>query len=123
MASRSNTEAEYRSLADVTREILWFQKLLRDFHIVVTATAKLFCDSKSAIYIVTNPVFHERTKHVELDCHIVRNQLKAGTLTAIHVTSVNQLSDILTKPLHPSPFHFLLGRLSVSSLYLPRDPD
>ena len=123
VASRSSTEAEYRSLADVTREVLWFQKLLRDFHIDVTAIAKLFCDSKSAIYIATNPVFHERTKHIELDCHIVRNQLKVGTLTAIHVTSANQLADILTKPLHPSPFHSLFGRLSVSSFYLPRDPD
>ncbi|XP_013607520.1 PREDICTED: uncharacterized mitochondrial protein AtMg00810-like [Brassica oleracea var. oleracea] len=101
VASRSSTEAEYRSLVDVTREVL----------------------CKSAIYIATNLVFHERTKHIELDCHIVRNQLKVGTLTAIHVTSVNQLADILTKPLHPSPFHSLFGRLSVSSFYLPRDPD
>ena len=123
VASRSSTEAEYRALADVTHEILRFQKLLRDFHSDVTAVAKLFCDSKSAIYIATNPVFHERTKHVELDCHIVRNQLKAGTLNTIHVTSQNQLADILTKPLHPGPFRSLLGRMSISSLYLPRDAD
>lgn len=56
------------SLADTTREILWFQQLLQAFHIEVTTTAK------SAIYIATNPVFHERTKHVELDCYIVHNR-------------------------------------------------
>lgn len=123
VVSRSSTEAEYCTLADVTREIICFQKLLKDFRVDVMAVAKLVCDNKSAIYIATNPVFHERTKHVELDCHIVRNQLKAGTLKAIHVTSENQLADILTKPLHPGPFNSLLGRLSVSSLYLPSLPD
>lgn len=76
-------------MADVTREILWIQQLLSDFRIKVTHKAKLLCDNKYAIHIATNPVFHERTKHVEIDCHTVRDQLKLGTLTAIHVSSEN----------------------------------
>lgn len=119
VARRSSTEAEYRSLADVTREILWIQQLLKDFRVTVTATAKVFCDNKSAIYIATNPVFHERTKHIEIDCHTTRDQIKLGNLKLLHVTSENQLADILTKPLHTRIFYSLLTRMSLSNLFNP----
>lgn len=115
--SQSSTEAEYRSLAMVTCELIWLQQLLRDLCIHVTGPGKLYCDNKSALHIATNPVFHERTKHIEIDCHTVRDQIKAGRLKAFHVTTENQLADILTKPLHPGPFHSFLHRLSLSSLY------
>lgn len=72
VVSRS-TKPEYHSMVDVTREILWLQQLLRDFGISVTATAKLFRDK---------PIFHKRTKHIEIDCHTLRDQLKLGTLRA-----------------------------------------
>ncbi|KAG7594818.1 Reverse transcriptase RNA-dependent DNA polymerase [Arabidopsis thaliana x Arabidopsis arenosa] len=122
VVSRSSTESEYRSLAHATCEIIWLQQLLKDLHVKVTCPAKLFCDNKSAIHIATNPVFHERTKHIEIDCHTVRDQIKAGNLKTIHVPTGNQHADILTKPLHPGPFHGLLKRMSLSSLYLPK-PD
>ncbi|XP_024011196.1 uncharacterized protein LOC112086478 [Eutrema salsugineum] len=118
VVSRSSTEAEYRSLALATCELIWLQQLLRDLHVTVTCPAKLFCDNKSAIHIASNPVFHERTKHIEIDCHTVRDQLKFGNLKTIHVSTGNQLTDILTKPLHPGPFRSLLDRMNVSSLYL-----
>lgn len=119
VVSRSSTEAEYRSLALATCELIWLQQLLKDLHITMSSTPKLFCDNKSAVHIATNPVFHERTKHIEIDCHTVRDQIKAGCLLALHVSSGNQLADILTKPLHPGPFFSMLHRLSVSSLFLP----
>lgn len=119
VVSRSSTEAEYRSLALATCEIIWINQLLRDLLVTPTGPAKLYCDNKSAIHIATNPVFHERTKHIEIDCHTVRDQIKAGCLKTFHVSTGNQLADILTKPLHPGPFHSLLQRMSVSSLYLP----
>ena len=100
-------------MADVTREIMWLQQLLRAFHVEVTTTAKMFCDNKLAVYIATNPV----------DCHIVRQQLKKCMLKAIHVSSENQLADILTKPLHPGLFNSFLRCLSLSSLFLPNSPD
>lgn len=66
--SRSSTEAEYHSMALATCELLWLAQLLRDFRVQVTGPAKLFCDNKSAMHIASNPVFHERMKHVEIDC-------------------------------------------------------
>lgn len=122
VVSRSSTEAEYRSLALATCELIWIQQLLRDLLVHVTGPAKLYCNNKSAIHIATNPVFHERTKHIEIDCHTVRDQLKAGRLKMFHVSTGNQLADTLTKPLHPGPFHSLLQRMSVSSLFLPDSP-
>ncbi|KAG7577546.1 Reverse transcriptase RNA-dependent DNA polymerase [Arabidopsis thaliana x Arabidopsis arenosa] len=121
VVSRSSTESEYRSLAQATCEIIWLQQLLKDLHITVSCPAKLFCDNKSALYLSQNPVFHERTKHIEIDCHTVRDQIKAGNLKTLHVPTENQHADILTKPLHPGPFHHLLQRMSLSSLYLPDD--
>ena len=119
MVSRSSTEAEYRSMAHATCELLWFQQLLTFLGVHVTTQAKLFCDSMSAIYIATNPVFHERTKHVEIDCHTVRDQVKNGFLWLMNVSSSNQHADILTKPLQPGPFTSILARMSTSSLFTP----
>lgn len=123
VVSRSSTEAEYRSLALATCELIWLQQLLRDLHITPTACAKLFCDNKSALHIAMNPVFHERTKHIDIDCHTVRDQIKAGRLRTMHVSTLNQLADVLTKALHPGPFYSLIHRLSLSSLYLPSSSD
>lgn len=103
-----------------TKEMLWLNQMLCDLHIQVESSAKLFCDNKSAMHIANNPVFHERTKHIEIDCHITRDQVKKGFLKVLHVSTENQLADILTKPLHSGRFHSLLSRLSTSSLFLPQ---
>lgn len=73
VVSRSSTEEEYRSMADVTCDVIWLLKLLKDFRVKEVQPAKLFCDNRSAIYIANNLIFHERTKHIENDCHIVRD--------------------------------------------------
>lgn len=119
VVSRSSTEAEYRSFAMVTCELIWLQRILRDLCVQVTGPAKLYCDNKSAIHIATNPVFYERKKHIEIDCHTVRDQIKAERLKTLHVSMGNQLADILSKPLHAGPFRSFLQRLSLSSLYHP----
>lgn len=95
---RSSTEAEYRSLALVTCEIIWLLQLLHDLKIAVSSTTKLFCDNKSAIHIAS---------------------CARGTIRLLHVSSADQHVDILMKPLHRGPFHSLLGRMSLSSLFTP----
>ncbi|XP_019094528.1 PREDICTED: uncharacterized protein LOC109129936 [Camelina sativa] len=119
VTSHSSTESEYRSMALATCELLWLNQLLKDLRVTVTSPTKLFCDNKSAIDITTNPVFHERTKHIEIDCHTVRDQMKNGFLKLFHVSSANQHADILMKALQPGPFYSLLGRMSISSLFHP----
>ncbi|XP_072076471.1 secreted RxLR effector protein 161-like [Arachis hypogaea] len=76
--SRSSSEAEYRALANGTCKLVWLLKLLKEFKISPPVPVDIFCDNKSAIYIASNSVFHERTKHVEIDCHVARNKYKEG---------------------------------------------
>ena len=70
--SRSSSEAEYRALASCTYEVQWLIYLLNDFDISHLDPALIYCDNQSAIQIANNPTFHEQTKHIEIDCHIVR---------------------------------------------------
>ncbi|XP_045830696.1 uncharacterized mitochondrial protein AtMg00810-like [Trifolium pratense] len=70
--SRSSSEAEYRALASLSCEIQWLHYLLADLHIPITSPSSVYCDNVSAIYLTHNPTFHERTKHIEIDCHVIR---------------------------------------------------
>ncbi|XP_074351979.1 secreted RxLR effector protein 161-like [Apium graveolens] len=74
--SRSSSEAEYRSMADTTCEIVWLRSLLTELSVPQQAPTQLFYDNLSAIYIAGNPIYHERTKHIEIDCHLVREKLQ-----------------------------------------------
>ena len=76
--SRSSSEVEYCALASATCELQWLTHLLHDFGIVYTRPTLLFCDNRSALHIAANPVFHEHTKHIEIDCHIVWEKLHSG---------------------------------------------
>ena len=102
-----------------TREVQWLRQLLRDLGFTQKTPSRLYCDSKSAIYIATNPVFHERTKHVEIDCHRVRDALKSGVITAAHIGTKEQLADVLTKALGKVQFNHLMSKLGICSTHTP----
>ena len=117
--SHSSAEAEYRAMAATLRELKWLKRLLGDFGVKHSDPMQMFCDSKSAIYIATNPVFHERTKHIESDCHSVRDAVQDRLITFRHVRTTEQLADIMTKALGSSSFHYLLNKLGVRNLHAP----
>ena len=83
VVSVCSTEVEYRAIASTTREIVWLRRLLSDMGVSLSSPSPMYCDNKSAIQIAYNSVFHERTKHIEIDCHITRHQLKHGAIDTI----------------------------------------
>uniref|UniRef100_A0A2N9HM25 Integrase catalytic domain-containing protein n=1 Tax=Fagus sylvatica TaxID=28930 RepID=A0A2N9HM25_FAGSY len=117
VVARSSTEAEYRALADTTAELLWLRWLLQDLGIDCSTAVPIHCDNQSAIQIAHNDVFHERTKHIEIDCHFVRHHLLQGTLQLRSVSSQDQLADIFTKPMPPGRFRDLISKLKLVSLH------
>jgi len=119
IVSRSSFEAEYHALASATCELQWILYLLKDLNIQCSKLPVLFCDNQSALHIAANLVFHERTKHLEIDCHLVRGKLQAGVMKLLPVTSQDQLDDFFTKSLLHQPFNTLLFKLGLLDLYQP----
>ena len=105
--SLSSAEAEYRSLRAVIAELSWLTRLFVELQVPSILPIPVKSDSLAAIYIAKNPVFHERTKHIELDCHFVREKLHGGLISLSHIKTTDQLADIFTKPL-PRPQHYHL---------------
>ena len=113
--ARSSTEAKYRALVNTTSEILWLQWLLKDLGVSTSSTTPLYCDNQSAIHIVHNEIFYERTKHIKINCHFIRYHLVHGTLKLLLVSSKDQLADIFNKSHPKGRLHNLIDNLKLVS--------
>ena len=111
--SLSSTEAKYRSLRRLTTELSWFSRLLHELTISLVTPILVKCHSLVAINIARNLVFHERTKHIEIDCHFVRQKLMEGIISLSHVPTKAQLVDICTKSLPRTTYHLIFSKLGV----------
>lgn len=112
--ARSTAEAEYRSMAHATAELLWVQSLLTELGIQF-AKPTLYCDNLSAVALSHNPVLHARTKHMELDIHFVREKVVSQAMSVLHVPASAQIADVFTKPVSSSQFPILRTKLNVCS--------
>lgn len=115
LISLSSAEAEYRSMRHVVSEVTWLVRLLKDLSVGPSLPVAIHSDSQAAIHIARNLVFHERTKHVELDSHFVRQQFQAGLISLNFVPSQSQLVDVFTKSPHGSTHHSIISKLRVVS--------
>ncbi|GJX46175.1 uncharacterized mitochondrial protein-like protein [Tanacetum coccineum] len=119
--SRSSTESEYKALADTVAEITWLEALLRELRVPMATIPVLWCDNLGATYLTANPMFHARTKHIEVDFHFVREKVAEKKLSVRHISTKDQIADVFTKPLSSQQFESIrsshLTRLEISRCY------
>ncbi|KAL0285786.1 UNVERIFIED_CONTAM: hypothetical protein Sangu_2764400 [Sesamum angustifolium] len=96
-------------------ELLWISHLLGDFGVPILSPIPFYCNNKAAIYITEILIFHERTKHLDIDCHLVREHFKQGFILPSHIFSPQQPVDQLTKAIPAVPFARLLSKLGLLS--------
>ncbi|PKU73010.1 Retrovirus-related Pol polyprotein from transposon TNT 1-94 [Dendrobium catenatum] len=113
--ARSSTEAEYRALASAAAEILWLRQLLQELGCPQKLPTILYCDNTSAIALAHNPVFHARTKHIEVDGHFIRECIQNNSIQVHHISSKDQIADFFTKSLSAAQFKYLLNKLMSSN--------
>lgn len=102
--SRSSAEAEYRAIANCVAESCWLRQLLTELRHPPRRATVVYCDNVSATYLSSNPVQHQRTKHVEIDLHFVRDRVALGEAKVLHVPTTSQFADVFTKGLPSSVF-------------------
>ena len=107
----SSTEAEFVASCDAAKEGVWLKRLLSEMMPGLSGPIPLMCDNQSAIQLVLNPVFHQRTKHIDVRFRFVRERQETGDIDVLYVPSVDQLADPLTKSL-PNPRFTVLRQLS-----------
>jgi len=100
-------------MAQAATEVTWLVSLLQELGVTQLRPVTLHCDNQSALHIDRNPVFHERTKHIEVDCHFTRDKVMEGLLQLSYLPIHSPLADVLTKIL-PSQQHWnLLNKLGM----------
>ena len=113
--SRSSCESEYRALAQCSCEAVWIRRLLEELRFLDEKPTYLYCDNQSSIKLSYNPVFHERSKHFEIDYHFTRKKVEDNTIKVEFISSQEQPADILTKPMGKIKFENCRNKLHLRS--------
>ncbi|KAL6315964.1 hypothetical protein AAG906_014889 [Vitis piasezkii] len=114
--SKSSIEVEYHAMSTACSKIVWLRGLHEELRFPHTTSTPLHADNISAIQIATNPLFHERTKHIEVDCHSIRDTLESRAISLPHISSDLQVANIFTKSLTRQRHQFLVGKLLLVDL-------
>ena len=115
----SSTEAEYRGAAIATCEEVWIRRLLADLGVYIDGAVTIWCDNMSSIQLAKNPVFHARTKHIEVHYHFVREKVMEGEVDLVYVNTNQQVADILTKGLSVekhTQFRNMMGVVNIDEM-------
>uniref|UniRef100_A0A803LQG4 GAG-pre-integrase domain-containing protein n=1 Tax=Chenopodium quinoa TaxID=63459 RepID=A0A803LQG4_CHEQI len=112
--SKSSSESEYRAMESASAEVTWMVRLLTELGVSNLLPVVLHCDNQLAIHIAKNPVFHERTKHIDIDCHFTREKILEGLIQLTYLPTSSQLADVLTKVLPSAQFKDLLSKLGMT---------
>ena len=116
---RSSAESEYKAMTQFVCEIMWLHQLLMEVGIETSVPTNLWCDNQTALHIASNPVFHERTKHIEINCHFVREKIQLCLISTRYVNTREQLGDIFTKTLSEDRVSYLCIKLGMINIYAP----
>ena len=119
VVSRSSAEVEYRAMAQGTCEILWIRSILNELGFTEKGSSQLFCDNKSAIMLALDSVLHERSKHIEVDIHFIREKVQSGIIIPSFVPSLEQTADLFTKPVGPSLLQSSIVKLGLIDIFAP----
>ncbi|GJX06735.1 ribonuclease H-like domain-containing protein [Tanacetum coccineum] len=114
-AGRDYLLVEYWGVANAVAETCWLRNLLRELHTPLSTAILVYCDNVSSVYLSSNPVQHQRTKHIEIDIHFVHDLVAAGHIRVLHVPYHYQYTDIFTKCLPTVLFDEFRSSLSVRS--------
>ena len=109
VVSHSSAEFEYRAMAQATCEIIWIHQLLCEVGMKCTMPAKLWCENQVALLIVANPVYHERTKHIKVDCHFIREKIEENLVSIGYVKTGEQLGEV----------EYFCNKLGMINIYAP----
>ena len=104
-------------MALTTCELIWRKHFLKELRFGKCEQMKLICDNQATLHISFDPVFHERTKHIEVDCHFIREKIASGCMTTSFVNSNDQLVDVFTKSLRSPRIKFICDKLGAFDLY------
>lgn len=112
----STTEAEYIAATLAVKDLIWIQRFIEELKLPINSKGKLLCDNQSALKLMKNPEFHQRSKHIDIRFHFIREKYEEGLFDLEYISSENQKADIFTKALAADRFHTLRKSIGCISL-------